>query len=63
MFGNNLVQLIFNMASKIYSIGENGEDDSEMSAVTTLFITLVENYKGRIDHLVEPILQIALANL
>ena len=63
MFGNHLVQLIFNMASKIYSIGENGEDDSEMSAVTTLFITLVENYKGRIDHLVEPILQIALANL
>lgn len=63
MFGNPLVQLIFNMAHKAYSIGENGKDDTDMTAVTTLFIALIENYKGKIDHFIEPILQLALQNI
>jgi hypothetical protein len=63
MFGNPLVQLVFNVASKIYSIGENGEDDSDMFSVTTLFIALIENFKGQMDHLVEPLLKVAIENL
>jgi hypothetical protein len=34
-----------------------------MTAVTTLFIALIENYKLKIDNLIEPILQLALGNI
>jgi hypothetical protein len=59
MFSTPMMRVVFQMAT-----GCAGDDDeSDTNAVISLFITLIENYKGRIDHLVEPILQLALANL
>lgn len=52
MFGSGLVVLLFKTIEKIYSIAENGNDDSDINAVTTLLCTLIENYLGKIDHLV-----------
>ena len=41
----------------IFRIGLNGEDDYEMILVSTLFIVLLENNLGKIDHLVSLILE------
>jgi hypothetical protein len=49
MFGNNLASLIFRVIEKIYAIGENGNDETDINAVTTLLITMMENFKGKID--------------
>jgi len=49
MFGNNLLSLVFKIIDKIFTISQNGSDETDLNAVTTLLITLLENFRGRID--------------
>lgn len=49
MFGNNLTSLIFKVIEKIYKINQNGTDETDLNSVTTLLITLLENFSGKID--------------
>jgi len=49
MFGNNLCSLVFSVIGKIYAIAANGEDETDKNTVTTLLITLMENFRGKID--------------
>lgn len=49
MFGNNLLSLIFKIIDKVYIISANGTDETDLNAVTTLLITLLENFRGKLD--------------
>lgn len=63
MFGNNLTSLIFKMIEKIYTINQNGNDETDLNQVTTLLITLLENFSGKIDGTVPQIVDLCLSNL
>lgn len=63
MFGNNLTSLIFKMIEKIYTINQNGSDETDLNQVTTLLITLLENFNGKIDGTVPQIVDLCLSNL
>ncbi|KAM3136652.1 hypothetical protein pb186bvf_011288 [Paramecium bursaria] len=62
-FGNNFVQLIFQLLGRVYSIGENGEDETDQNSATTLIFCLIENFKGKLDALMPQIIEFALQNL
>lgn len=36
---------------RVYSVGENGEDETDQNAATTLIFCLIENFKGKLDAL------------
>jgi hypothetical protein len=52
LFGNNLCSLIFKIIEKMYFISSNGTDETDKNSATTLLITLLENFKGKIDGIV-----------
>jgi hypothetical protein len=60
IFGVNLIDLIFKIIEKIYFIAANGEDETDKNAVTTLLVTLLENFKGKIDVYVPQIINVCL---
>lgn len=49
MFGNNLTSLIFKIIEKTYRINQNSTDETDLNAASTLLITLLENFSGKID--------------
>jgi hypothetical protein len=63
IFGTNFVDLLFGVVKEIYRIGLNGDDDYDMIVCTTLFIALIENNPGRIDHLIPYFIDTCVTNL
>lgn len=62
LFGRSFVSLFFNVIQKVYSVSQNGNDDTDENQVTTLLVTLIENTQGMIDGIIPQILDFTLSN-
>ncbi|CAD8152713.1 unnamed protein product [Paramecium pentaurelia] len=62
-FGNSFISLIFRFIQKIYTIADNGSDETDQNQVTTILIALIENFPGQIDNLIPQIIDFSLLNL
>ncbi len=61
--GTPLIELIFNIWEKFYAISKNGESSENLSSINCLFICLLENGKGKAEHLLGRILSLCVKPL
>ena len=60
LFGRNFVDLLFNMIDHIYECEKSEKREVELMCATTIYIIFIENFYGKIDHLIPKIIDKSL---
>ena len=62
-FGVPLLELIFKIYDTFKAISQNGESSMNLSSINGLLICLLENGKGKLDHVLPRIVNLAVDGL